>query len=196
MLAALLGAVLSACSPLAPPGSASGPGGGAGAVREHQSGRFIALVGPKAQHAPPFLGTPGTNFYCLRSFIDRRNGEVADQLYVSDSYNGAERTWDAAHDAAGHRLVFVPISRHEITCASGCSYVEEFAANIPQRELRTNSNGLKVVFSDHAGGHKTIIVSPSQIAAQLAAVAAQRPAVQPNAAAGAAPAQAAAHQPE
>ncbi len=31
---------------------------------------------------------PGTNFYCLRSFVDRKTGETADQLYVSDSYDG------------------------------------------------------------------------------------------------------------
>ncbi len=81
-------------------------------MREHLSGRFIALIGPKAQHAPPYLDTPGTNFYCLRSFIDRKTGETVDQLYVSDSYDGTERNWDGAHVIApGSALVFIPISR-------------------------------------------------------------------------------------
>ncbi len=119
------------------------------------------------------------------------------QLYVSDSYDGAERNWDAAHDAAGHPLVFIPISRHEITCATGCSYVEEFAANIPESELRANPDGLRVAFTDAAGGEKTISVSAGQIAAQLAAVEAQRRAVLPAAASvEATPLPAAAHQPE
>ena len=194
---ALFVVVLSACSQLAPPGSATAPGGGAVEVREHQSGRFIALVGPKAQHAAPFLGTPGTNFYCLRSFIDPRNAQSVNQLYVSDSYDGAERNWDAAHDAAGHPLVLIPISRHEITCATGCSYVEEFAANIPESELRASPDGLTVAFTDAAGGEKTISVSAGQIAAQLAAVEAQRRAVLPAAASiEAMPLRGAAHQPE
>jgi len=192
--ALLLFAVLGACSQMAPPGSAAVPDG---AVEVRESGRFVTLVGPKAQHAAPFLGTPGTNFYCLRSFIDRRNAESVNQLYVSDSYDGAERNWDAAHDAAGHPLVFIPISRHEITCATGCSYVEEFAANIPESELRANPDGLTVAFTDAAGGEKTISVSAGQIAAQLAAVEAQRRAVLPAAASvEATPLPAAAHQPE
>ena len=197
ILPALFAAALSACAQLAPPGSAAAPGGGAVDVGERQSGRFIALVGPKAQHAAPFLGTPGTNFFCLRSFIDRRNGQSVDQLYVSDSYDGPERNWDAAHDAAGHRLAFIPISRHEIACASGCAYLEEFAANIPESELRANPDGLKVAFTDPAGGEKTITVSAAQIAAQLAAIEAQRRAIPPAAASGGAAAPlAATHQPE
>ena len=163
-------------------------------VREHLSGRFIALIGPKTQHAPPYLGTPGTNFYCLRSFIDRKSGQTADQLYVSDSYEGAERNWDAARNSAGRALVFIPISRDEITCNGGCAYAEEFAANIPENELRENPMGLAVTFTDHAGDEKTITVSANQIAAQLAAVEAQESAA-PLPAASAEPPLPAAHQP-
>lgn len=177
ILPALFTAMLGACSQLPPPGSGAAPGSGAVDVREHQLGKFIALVGPKAQHGAPFLGTPGTNFFCLRSFIDRRNGESVDQLYVSDSYDGPERNWDAAHDASGHPLVFIPISQQEITCSSGCSYVEEFAANLPESELRANPDGLNVTFTDPTGDEKRITVSAAQIAGQLTAVEAQRRAV-------------------
>ena len=64
-------------------------------AREDSSHRFISFIGPRAQHAPPFLGIPETNFYCLRSFVDRRTGETAHQLYVTDSYFGADRGWNA-----------------------------------------------------------------------------------------------------
>jgi hypothetical protein len=192
----VFGLALSACSQFAPPGSSPGAGGKAPAVevREHLSGRFIALIGPKAQHAPPYLGSPGTNFYCLRSFVDRKTGETADQLYVSDSYDGTERNWDAARDAKGQGLVFIPIRRDEITCNAGCSYAEEFAANIPESALRANPTGLAVTFTDYAGDRKTITVSAGQIAAQLAAVDAQRSALSSPAAATEPPS-AAAHQP-
>jgi hypothetical protein len=132
--------------------------------------RFVGLIGTKVQHAPPFLGVPETNFYCLRSFIDRQTGETRHQLYVSDSYAGAERRWDAAHDGGGHALRFVEVSRHQITCDGGCSYAEEFAADIPESELRTNSHGLKIIFTDSSGAEKTIAVSGSQVTAQLAAI--------------------------
>src|SRR5712692_8512465 len=41
-----------------------------------QDGKFISLVGPRRQHAEPFLGVPSTNFYALRSWLDTRNDEV------------------------------------------------------------------------------------------------------------------------
>ena len=86
-----------------------------------------------AQHAEPFLGVAGTNFYTLRTWIDRRTGETVHQLYVSDSYAGPPRDWNAARDAQGRPLRFIPISKNEITCQPSCSYAEEFAAAIPSR---------------------------------------------------------------
>jgi hypothetical protein len=192
----VFGAALSACSQFAAPGSSPSAAGKAPVVevREHLSGRFIALIGPKAQHAPPYLGTPGTNFYCLRSFVDRKTGETADQLYVSDSYNGTERNWNAARDATGQALVFIPVHLDKIACDGGCSYAEEFAANIPESTLRANPMGVAVTFTDGAGDAKTITLSADQIAVQLAAVDAQRNAVSSPAAA-AEPPLAATHQP-
>ncbi len=81
-------------------------------AREDSSQRFIGVIGPKAQHAPPFLGsTRRPNFYCLRSFVDRRTGEMLHQLYVTDSYFGVRARWNAARDSAGHSLRFVAIGR-------------------------------------------------------------------------------------
>lgn len=194
LLVILFGAALTACVPLAPPGANSGSLAIGAAVRERQTGRFVELIGPRAQHAPPYLGTPDTNFYCLRSFVDRKTGETADQLYVAQSYDGTERDWNAAQDRAGRSLRFFPISRDEIVCAGGCSYAEEFAADIPKRELEASPQGLAITFIDRAGNRKTISVSADQIAAQLAAVAAAQKALSAPAA-SAEPPLAAAHQP-
>ena len=105
-------------------------------------------------------------------------GETRHQLYVSDSYSGPERHWDAARDGAGHPLRLLEITRHQITCDGGCSYTEEFAADIPESELRANSKGLKVTFGAQSGAEKTITINGSQVSAQLAAVdAVHNPAV-------------------
>jgi hypothetical protein len=171
---ALFGTVLAACAPTTPP---TGTGGAAAnrstvAVREHVSGRYLALIGPKAQHDPPYLDTPETNFFCLRSFVDQQTGASAHQLYVAASYD-AKRDWDAAHDGAGQTLKFIPISRYKIACdgKDNCSYAEEFAAILPESELRQDPGGLAVTFTDRAGDAQTIAVSADQIAAQLAALA-------------------------
>ena len=143
-------------------------------VAAQSSARFIGFIGRKSQHAPPFLDTPGTNYYCLRSFLDRQTGQTAHQLYVAASYDGAERDWDKARDAAGDALAFTHIRTDKITCDDGCSYAEEFAAAIPEPELRTSKDGLAVTFAAHSGQTMTIRLSAAEIAAQLAAVDAQR----------------------
>ena len=170
LLSALIGIGLTACAQLTPAEDPTEPGKTAAAALEEQSPRFIGVVGARAQHAPPFLGVAETNFYCLRSFVDRGTGQTLHQLYVSDSYFGAERHWHAAHDGAGRPLRFVEISQNEITCSGGCSYVEEFAADLPEGTLRASPQGLNVIFTAGSGGEMRISVSPAQISAQLAAV--------------------------
>lgn len=177
LVVAAVGAALASCAPLAPPAgtattSSTAAGPAAVAVREHLSGRYLALIGPKAQHDPPYLDTSETNFFCLRSFIDRQTGETADQLYVVASYD-SKRDWDAAHDGSGQGLKFIPISRYKIVCQEedNCSYAEEFAAAIPESDLRQNPKRLSVTFTDHAGDAQTINISAEQIAAQLTALA-------------------------
>ena len=174
--AALLGilAALAGCG-----GRASTPTGGAPAaggqptaiaVSTEQGGRFIGLTGPRRQHAGPFLGVPGTNFYTLRSWVDRQSGESAHQLYLSDSYAGPPRDWNAARDTQGRPLRLIPIGRNEITCQPSCSYAEEFAAAIPEPELRNSVGGLTVVFAARSGAEKTITVPGELVKAQLTAL--------------------------
>ena len=140
------------------------------AVSTEQGGRFVALAGPRRQHADPFLGVAGTNFYTLRTWIDRQSGEIAHQLYVSDSYSGAARDWNAARDAQGRPLRFIAISKNEITCQPSCSYVEEFAAALPEPQLRESVGGLSVTFAARSGAEKTIAVPAELVRAQLVAV--------------------------
>ena len=181
LLAATLGVALTACAQLTPEETAA-TGTPVVAARQDSSSRFVAFVGQKAQHAPPFLDIPGTNFYCLRSFVDLQTGEAAHQLYVSDSYFGAERGWNVARDSAGSPLQFVQISSDEISCDAGCSYVEEFAAILPESKLRASPGGLAVTFLSPSGDEKTIVISGERIAAQLAAIDARRGPVEPAAA--------------
>ena len=147
--------------------------GVAGATPE-AGGRFLAIVGPATQHAPPFLGVAHTNFYTLRSWLDRRTGETAHQLYVSDSYEGAERHWDVARDDRGQPLRFIAISRNEITCKDGCAYVEEFAAALPESVMRGHAGDLSVTFSARSGATRTLAVRGDLIEKQLAAIDAAR----------------------
>jgi hypothetical protein len=198
--AALFGAMLSACAQLppievpppaiAPPAAAAArpPVTPAAPANSELSARFIGFVGPKLQHDPPFLDIPYTNFSCLRSFLDRQTGETAHQLYVADSYFGAERGWDGAHDAAGNALPFTHISTDKITCENGCAYEEDFAATLPEAALRSSAGGLAVTFTARSGKTMTIDLSGEEIANQLAAVDAQRRRLTPQSAATPAPA--------
>ena len=175
--AASLLAALSACAELPATPTASGQLATAVARSVEQGGKFISLVGPKRQHAEPFLGVPGTNFYALRSMIDTRNGETAHQLFVADSYFGAERNWEAARDGQGQKLRFIAISKNEITCENGCSYAEEFAAALPEPLMRANPQGFAVAFTARSGAIKTVTVPGDLVANQLTAVADARAAM-------------------
>ena len=139
-----------------------------------KDGRFLVLTGPQLRHAEPFVGIASTNFYLLRSFIDTRNGETVHQLYVQESYPGAERNWNAARLAYGGMLRFVAINKQEITCDYGCSYAEEFGASLPDALLRANSQGFTVAFTARSGLEKMVVVPGDLIAKQLAAVAGAR----------------------
>jgi len=160
-------------------GLSSAPPPNAGSATEvsrsaEQGGKFTAFLGPRRQHAPPFLGVPGTNFHALRSWLDTRTGERVHQLYVADSYFGAERNWEAARDKDGKKLRFIAISKNEITCDNGCSYAEEFAAELPEPLMRASVQGLAVSFTAKSGAEQTIIEPGDLIQKQLAAVDAAR----------------------
>lgn len=155
----------SATTPIQP-----GQAGTAVRVTLDPGGRFIVVAGPISRHAPPYLGVSSTNFYLLRSFMDARTGQVAHQLYVEDSYPGAERNWDAARLATGEPLRFIPISKNEITCELGCSYAEEFAAALPEPLLRASPQGLTVLFTARSGAQKAIAVPGDLVTRQLATV--------------------------
>jgi len=134
-----------------------------------EGGKFIALVGPKRPHGEPFLGVPNTNYYALRSWVDTRTGETAYQLYVEDSYFGAERKWQQARLLGAQELRFIPIAKNEISCDQNCSYAEEFAAVLPEGLLRARPPRLAVSFTGQAGTETTIIVPGELIEKQLAA---------------------------
>jgi hypothetical protein len=139
-----------------------------------EGGKFVGVLGPKVQQGEPYLGVSGTNFHALRSWIDRRTGETVHQLYVEESYSGRKRQWNAAQESVGKPLRFIQISSKEITCAPGCSYAEEFAAALPEQDLRANPQGITVFFSAKSGAQMAIPVSGDLIAKQLAGVDAAR----------------------
>jgi hypothetical protein len=174
LVAASLLAALAACT--GPAGSTASANPPATAVTRsaEPDGRFLTLVSPKWPHGDPFLGVEGTNFSALRSSIDTKTGEIVHQLYVEDSYFGAERNWEAARGPSGEALRFVHISKNQISCDSGCSYAEEFAASLPEALLRANPKGLAVGFSAHSGAQQTILIPGDLIQRQLATVDAAR----------------------
>jgi hypothetical protein len=177
----LLALTLGACAAFAPEERLPS-GGDQVELTKEQDGKFLAFVGPKLQHTQPFLGVEDTNYYCLRSWLDTRNGEVAHQLYVEDSYYGASYKWDGAHDSDNKALKFIPISRIEIICDEGCSYADEFAAALPEELLRARRDkGLTVIFAAATGKTLKVDVPPRLIGDELKAVDATREALKANA---------------
>lgn len=168
---ALLALVLGGCA-VAPPEQKLPPQAQAPGVEltKEQGGRFIAFVGPKERHTPPFLNVDDTNFFCLRSWLDNKTGETAHQLYVEDSYFGGPYLWNGVYDTTDTKLKFIPISRNQITCEQGCSFADEFAAELPENYLRAHRNGFTVTFTSANGKTLAVSVPPAFVAAELDAV--------------------------
>jgi hypothetical protein len=178
---ALLGLALGGCAAFAP-NEQLPSGNDQVELTKEQGGKFLAFVGPKLQHTQPFLGVEDTNYYCLRSWLDTRNGDVAHQLYVEDSYYGSSYKWDGVHDSDNKPLKFIPISRNEISCDEGCSYADEFAAALPEELLRARRDkGLTVIFTAATGKTLKVDVPARLIADELKAIDATRTALQTNA---------------
>jgi hypothetical protein len=143
-------------------------------VSKLQGGKFLGLTGPRKQYAEPFFNVAGTNYYCLRSFVDTRSGDTVHQLYVQYSYEGGPYKWSGAQDQDKKDLRFIPLNHNEITCDLGCSYADEFAAAVPEPLLRQSQGGLSVTFTGDNGAAKTVAVDGGLIAKQLGAVDAVR----------------------
>jgi hypothetical protein len=180
--AAIIGAALGGCSLMPNEKLPTQPGADEVEMSKQQGGKFLAFVGPKLQHTEAFLGVEDTNYFCLRSWLDTRSGEVAHQVYVEDSYYGSPYRWDGAHDADNKKLRFIAISRNEISCDQGCSYADEFAAALPEDLLRAHrDNGLTVTFTAQTGKTLAVTVPGRLIAEELIAVDATRAALAANA---------------
>ena len=170
LAAAFLLAALAGCAGISGESAPSAQATNAVTRSTEPGERFITFVGPRRPTGEPFLGVTGTNFAALRSSIDTKTGEAVHQLYVEDSYFGAERNWDAARDPAGKALRFIAISNNQISCDNGCAYAEEFAASLPEALLRASRQGLAISFTARSGAQQTILVPGDLIATQLAAI--------------------------
>ena len=159
------------------------PGADQVAMTKEQNGRFLAFVGPKVQHAGPFLGVDDTNYFALRSWLDTKSGEAANQLYVEDSYYGGPFNWDGVHDDASNQpLRFIAISRNEITCDLGCAYADEFAVALTEEMMRAHrDSGLSVTFTAKDGKKLSVSVPGRMLAEELIAVDSTRAALAANA---------------
>jgi hypothetical protein len=107
----------------------------------------------------------------LRSWIDKKTGEVTHQLYVFQSYAGDWRFWQGANGEDAQSLPFTEISRDVGSCAHGCTLYESFGVSLPDTLLRAHAAGYRVKAYAKSGLTMVVFVSPEQIASQLQAVA-------------------------
>ncbi|HEV2301073.1 MAG TPA: hypothetical protein VGR91_05830 [Stellaceae bacterium] len=170
LVAALAGLAVSACAVKPQSPTAEKAATPVVVVREDVSARYIEFIGPKILYAEPFLGVPDTNYFALRSWLDKRTGVVTHQLYVSESYVGARRTWQSARDGKGDPLPIAAIGNHKIACRPSCSYTDDFAATLPDALLRGSPGGLAVTFVAQGGSLKTIAVPAEVVQVELATI--------------------------
>jgi hypothetical protein len=104
--------------------------------------------------------------------VNKTNGQVKHQLYVSDYYQGSWVFWSRANSQDAQPLEFVSISRDIIYCGShvGCSYSEQLGATIPDTILKTHQDGFSVKFYANTGKEMVTTLTSQQIRQQLKAI--------------------------
>ena len=112
----------------------------------------------------------------IRSFVDKRSGEVDHQLYVHVSYVGDRRRYEIATDDHATSLPFARIERDRGACKYGnCDYDEDFGLGLRDAVLRERAGaGFQIKVVAHSGDSMILSIAPGQILPQLAAVDAYR----------------------
>lgn len=138
-------------------------------VEESQSESLTTFLGIKQ----PYPGD-ASNTYFLRSVVEKTNGQIAHQLYVSNYYRSSEGwiVWSRAHGEDAQPLEFVAIHRGVLSCDAdmGCALEEDFGAVIPDTMLRAYQGGFSVTFSAETGQEMVIHLTAQQIQQQLKAI--------------------------
>lgn len=167
--AALIALTVVACAPRAPQQQQPQ----ALQVEDDQFSPRATFVGLEQADA----STPQTvKEWFIRSFVDKRSGEVDHQLYVHVSYVGDRRRYEIATDDHATSLPFVRIERDRGACKYGsCDYDEDFGLGLRDATLRERAGaGFQVKVVAHSSDSIILTIAPGQILPQLAAVDAYR----------------------
>lgn len=140
-------------------------------VERDQFSSTITVVGP-ADSVNPYGGI--YREWALKSTVDRKTHAAVTRLYVDIDYSSSSRRYVAAADDAGSGLTIDTIRSQVGTCfGSGvCSREELLGVELDVGKLRSHvQDGYAVTLSAKSGDSLTVMVSPAQIHAQLAALA-------------------------
>jgi hypothetical protein len=109
--------------------------------------------------------------YLLRSWVNKKSGQVTHQLYITNFYYGDWIFWSRASSEDAQPLEFIAMQSKVIDCAySRCSYSETFGALIPDAVLRIHQHGISVKFYAKTGKEMVIRLTSQQIQLQLKAI--------------------------
>ncbi len=129
------------------------------------------LVGPELK-VDPFVGIDHDSR--LRTFIDKKTGEVANQLYVHITYTGKEwKFYETASDDTANFLPLKKITSDSSHCDKlfGCIYTEDVVVEFDEATLEGREGKIyEIKLSPKFGDGLIITVSTEQIALQLAAI--------------------------
>jgi hypothetical protein len=131
--------------------------------------KLITFDGP-AIGINPFGGT--FRQWNIRSWLDRNTKVTTHQLYVTVSYDGDWRFYDAAADDNANDLAVTKIGTKVVYCSAGSCLVSEFVGvDLPEATLVAKAaTGLQIKISAKSGDSLVLDVSPAQITAELKAI--------------------------
>jgi len=107
----------------------------------------------------------------LRSFVDKKTGLAANQVYVTVSYVGGWRFYRTASFEGGAQRAVLAIDRNVDFCNGGiCAYTETLGIQLSDEELQAAARGMKIRLNAKSGHESMIELPANYVAGFLAAL--------------------------
>ncbi|HKW52842.1 MAG TPA: hypothetical protein VJO12_04060 [Stellaceae bacterium] len=138
-------------------------------VEDDEFSKEVVIMG-WGLYANP-LTTDIYHLWRLRSFVDKQTHQVRHQIYVEIHYEDEYQYFNSAADDTARDLPLLVIDLSSTCPRSTCMHYETIGVAIDDATLRARAaQGFRVKLSARRGSTLILLISPTQIGLQLAAI--------------------------
>jgi len=140
-------------------------------VKKDRFSESIKILGREVVHKDQGLFNTKRFKHFLRSYVNKKTGQVTHQLYFTTDYSRSDwHNYETAKLKGGRGLKVEQIGSDVTVDQYGTRYYETLIAIIPNKILKDNKDGFFVKWYAQSGHSVKMLITPEQVKQQLAAV--------------------------